>query len=415
MSLITFLFRVDDTPALRSAGDRVVAAYKGVAVVILNTLVLLTFLELAAIGISKIWNLPSRPADEGPASPRENVSYYASQDWAAQYWHEFKLTSGVRYSPYVVWRRRAPFKGTTININEDGIRFTPGADCSSNSYKVFAFGGSTIWGTGSPDWGTIPAYLQAGLEALRGKPVCVVNFGESGFVSTQEVIQLLMELESGNIPHLVLFYDGVNDVVAAYASGRPGVHLNLSDIAARYDNSKSSSAFVEWIKTSHLFSLFEILAAGLRRESKTSPTLITYETMGISATALSRSVAQVYLSNYKIVKALAQDYRFQYFFFWQPVIWTGEKLLTSEEQAMKLRVDPALIRLSDSVYQAIELATATSNYENLCYMARIFDNYNSQIWIDALHVTPVGNRLIAQDILDVVTARNQEHKIKRGT
>lgn len=39
-----------------------------------------------------------------------------------------------------------------------------------------------MWGTGSPDWGTIPAFLQSGLQALKGGPVCVVNFGESGWV-----------------------------------------------------------------------------------------------------------------------------------------------------------------------------------------------------------------------------------------
>jgi hypothetical protein len=99
--------------------------------------------------------------------------------------------------------------------------------------RVFAFGGATMWGTGSPDWETIPAYLQAGLEARRGKPVCMVNFGESSFVSTQEVIQLLLQLESGNVPHLVIFYDGINNIYAAYQSGQAGVHENLDPIAAK--------------------------------------------------------------------------------------------------------------------------------------------------------------------------------------
>ena len=67
------------------------------------------------------------------------------------------------YYPYVGWRR-APFKGTTIEIDQNGIRVTPGADCSAKSFKVFTFGESSMWGTGSPDWGTIPAHLQRGLE-----------------------------------------------------------------------------------------------------------------------------------------------------------------------------------------------------------------------------------------------------------
>src|SRR2546421_467749 len=80
---------------------------------------------------------------------RETVSYYASQDWAEQFWHEFRLTRKQRYYPYVGWRR-APFKGRTIEIDQNGIRVTPGADCRAASFKVFTFGGSTMWGTGSP-------------------------------------------------------------------------------------------------------------------------------------------------------------------------------------------------------------------------------------------------------------------------
>src|SRR6266849_4077207 len=141
--------------------------YQGVAILILNTLLLLSCLEVTAIGVFKIWSVVSKPA-ETEGSPREKVSYYASQDWAAQFWREFNLSRSTRYHPYVLYRR-APFKGETININDAGIRLTPGADCSAGagSYRVFTFGGSTMWGTGSPDWGTIAAYLQAGLERLK--------------------------------------------------------------------------------------------------------------------------------------------------------------------------------------------------------------------------------------------------------
>ena len=392
--------------------QQIARLYKGAAILILNTIVLVACVELAALSVFKVRGV-SNPGEQQVVNPREKVSYYTSQDWAVQYWHEHKLSDVQRYHSYVIWRR-APFKGRTINIDPQGVRLTPGANCSANSYKVFALGGSTMWGTGSPDWGTIPAYLQAGLEAPRGKPVCVVNFGESAFVSTQEVIQLLLQLESGNVPHLVLFYDGVNDEYAAYQSGRPEVHMNLSAISARFEERKSALSFVEWLKTSYSFLLSERLAARLRQEAKTSPKLITYETMGIDSTTLADSVAQMYLANYKTVKALSQEYGFKYFFFWQPVIWFGNKPLTSEEQAIKLGTDPARMRLSNSIYRTIELVASEAEYENLYYLGDIFDKYTSLIWIDGWHVTPVGNQLIAQKMLDVVAARNQGHKVKPG-
>ncbi len=410
----------------RSFGHRLVEAYRKVAVLTLSALVLLALVELVARGVSKTL----RPAEPEVAFSREKVSYYTSQDWAAQYWHEHQQSIRERYHPYVLWRR-VPFKGRTINIDSQGVRLTPGADCSANSYRVFAFGGATMWGTGSPDWGTIPAYLQAGLEALRGKPVCVVNFGETGFVSTQEVIQLLLQLQSGNVPHLVLFYDGLNDVYAAYQSGRAGVHENLDQIAAKFEGGSprirltveeaanvdqlkrfvhqqreetfAKSLLPTWADTLYTFSLLKSLVAKLGVEAQNSPKPLTYETRGIGVTTVSNSVVQNYLGNYEIVSALAQKYGFNYFFFWQPVVSIGEKPLTREEQNMKrqLELQPGLSKLYDVVYRTMELEC--SKYANLYYLANIFDKYNSQIWIDEWHITPVGNQVIAQKMLDVVT------------
>jgi lysophospholipase L1-like esterase len=382
--------------------QRVAAFYRGVAILTLNTFVLLACLEVAALGVSKIWSVVSNPA-ETEGEPREKVSYYASQDWAAQFWREFKRSRPTQYYPYVLWRR-APFKGTTININQDGIRLTPGADCSAGSYRVFTFGGSTMWGTGSPDWGTIAANLQAGLEVLKGRPVCVVNFGESGYVSTQGVIELLSQLESGNVPNLVLFYDSTNDIYAAYQSGRAGVHQEFDRIAAKFKGENRAHPFVEWIKKSYSFSLLRLVVASLKPVSQTSLKVVNYETMGIDLTTLSDSVVQTYLNNYKIVAALAQGYGFQYYFFWAPAVYFGEKPLTSEEQEIKNGIeDPALLKLYDSVFRKIELMAP--EYGNLYYMTHIFDGYKSLLWIDGTHTTSVGYQLIAQKMLEVVTKR----------
>ena len=289
---------------------------------------------------------------------------------------------------------------------------TPGTDCSAKSYKVFAFGGSTMWGTGSPDWGTIPAYLQAGLEALRGKLVCVMNFGESGFVSTQGAIQLILELRSGNVPDLVIFYDGVNDVYAAYQSGRP-THQNFKHIATKFENSEKRTSLVDWIITTNSFRLLQRAATKLRHDPSKSSNLVTYKTMGIDTATLSDSVVERYISTYEIIDALAQKYGFKFVFFWQPNIAIGEKPLTSEEQEMRHRMDPALVALHGSVYRRVR--QVATNYENLYYIGGIFDSLNSGIWIDAFHVTPEGNQLIAQKMLDVARRAIKDNKIKRET
>ena len=86
-----------------------------------------------------------------------------------------------------------------------------------------------MWGYGSPDWGTIPAYLQARLNE-EDSNACVVNLADVAYNSTQEVIQLLLELQSGNVPDMVIFYDGVNDISSARITGEATQHLYFDQI-----------------------------------------------------------------------------------------------------------------------------------------------------------------------------------------
>jgi len=401
---VTLLSRVSDMQSLQSVGQRIAGFYKRTAVLALNAVVIFACMDLLARALLKGQDLLMLPNQQRVIDDREKSSYYTTQDWAIQFWNEFALSRNHLYHPYVLWRR-GPFTGRTINIDRDGIRSTPGAQCTAKSFKVFAFGSSSMWGTGSPDWATIPAYLQAGLEKLRHGPICVVNFGENGYVSTQSLVQLLLELQSGNVPDLALFYDGQTDVYSGYQSGRAGLHENLDSITARLERSEPPiNPLIILLKSSHLYALLQGLVARLTEKPQTSPALITYETMGIDAATLSNSIAQRYLSNYKMVDALAQKYGFRYFFFLPPHISDGEKPLTSEEEQIKRGVEPALAKLYRSVYQTIELVAP--EYKNLFVMVNIFDRYKPLLWIDDSHVTPVGNQLIAQEMLKVLTARN---------
>jgi hypothetical protein len=312
----------------------------------------------------------------------------------------------------VGWRR-APFKGQTIEVDQNGVRWTPGADCGANSFKVFTFGASTMWGTGSPSWGTIPANLQKGFEQLRQGPVCVMNFAESAYVSMQSVIMLQMQLQSGNVPDVVLFYSITDDIYAAYQSGRAGVPENLDQIVARFEGRWESSIFVDRLRSTHSYSLIDKLMGKLtianpQQKEPTPRKLITYESMGIDAAKLSDLIVQDYLETYKIVRGLAREYDFKYFFFVPPIVSLGNKPLTLEEQEMKQRLEneTAFYKLCTSVYQTIERESA--KYRHLYLMTHIFDHYDSLIWIDEEHVTPIGNQWIAERMLDVIQGRSAQ-------
>ena len=377
----------------------------------LNALIVSVCFELGARGVFKIVSVISQPTERlvGEGDLREKVSYYSSKDWAERYWYEMRLSRTQRYYPFVGWRR-APFKGETIEIDQNGIRLTPGGDCGATSFKVFTFGASTMWGTGSPTWGTISANLQKGLEKLRPGPVCVMNYAESAYVSTQDMIMLLLQLQSGNVPDVVLFYNLTEDIYAAYQSGRASVPENLDQIAAKFERRPEPSTFVDWLRSTYSYSLINKLVDKLTIANANPHELVTYESMGVDVAKLSDLIVQEYLGNYKIVGALAQKYGFEYFFFLPPIVALGNKSLTPEEQEMKHRMEAeaAFYKLYIAVYQTIE--KNASKYQNLYPMTHIFDHYDSLLWIDAEHVTPIGNQVIAERMLDVIQERSSDKK-----
>lgn len=373
-------------------GKKIVNFYRGVALILLNTLVLLACLELGAI-------IVARSLQQVKSAEIQNLPYYAAQDWTQVYWQEAKLAENYAYKPYTIWRH-LPFVGQTVNINQEGIRQTPGAECSVGAYKVFTFGGSTMLGWGSPDWGTIPAYLQTELEDQIEGPVCVVNLAEDGYVSTQSLVGLMLQLQAGNIPNLVIFYDGVNEVIAAQESGQPSAHVTLAKIADRFE--QRDHPLVTWGKSTRMYTVLQHWANRLNQQGNNNTAEDSSRPgIGTDTSNLAASVAETYLSNYKIVGALAREYRFDYFFFLQPHLAVEGKTLTTEERNMRSSIDPTLVVLAKAVYDNIALKAP--NHEYFWDLTDVFKEEESQIYIDDVgHITPEGNSLVALEMLSLI-------------
>ena len=400
----------------RNLAHRFAAIYLAAAILGLNAVLLFAGLELASMAAMKtrLWLITREPVLVGEGAARERVSYYKTQDWGQLYWHEFLLSRKQRYYPYVAWRR-APFAGQTINIDDHGIRQTPGADCRPGAYKVFAFGGSTMWGTGAPDWGTIAARLQGRLEERRPEPVCVTNFGETGYVSTQSLVMLLLQLKLGNVPNAVVFYDGPNDVYAAYQAGRVGVHENFYQIAALFEEPLKGESFRELLQNTYSYAVVDALVGKFTsRREQPQVTVMNYQSIGVDAAALGDMVVQNYLSNYTMVDVLARRFGFETFMFIQPILSMGNKPLTQEEQQMKwtYESDRALAKLDAAVYRAFDLEA--SRNERLTYLANIFDETPVALWIDDSHVNPLGNDLIAETMVDAIMAKRPARRTARS-
>ncbi len=330
-------------------------------------------------------------AAAGKIAPRLRVtlSQYEGKDWLKTMRREEVATSRYFYQPYVVWRRR-PFEGKTISIDESGLRRTVHSHCDSSSYTVFMFGGSALWGSGSPDWGTIPSWL-AKLFEDEGRPACVRNFGESGYVSGQEITQLILALKQGHKPDLVIFYDGWNDISARYQTGVPDAHANLYDIKQKFEVAPLLLALSE-TNTARLYDRFAT-ALGVHESSLERHRVM--DAVGPS-NAIASSIRVQYLRNMEIVDALSKSYRFRYAIFWQPMILAEKKSLSGQEKHIleESAAHPKLVDLTQNTYRLMHDTEA----KNFFYFGDVFKDRTDSVYVDWVHIDPDSNGFIAMQM-----------------
>jgi hypothetical protein len=361
---------------------------------------LLVFLGIATEVIS-IAILSFFPQGREPAGL--DHSYYKDKPWAAEYFKEVQLTYRNQYRPYVVWRR-APFKGKYINVDENGMRRTVNPDCSPAARQIWMFGGSSLWGMGSPDDQTIPSVLSREYARSSG-PVCVTNFGEAAWVSTQNVIQLEIALKhASRPPDFVLFYDGPADIAEVDQYGNADVHISFErtrQLLEAGQNRRSQLAYLKETGTYRLIATVMEKVAAMKTRS--APTRHPARNLD----SLAKITVENYRANMKVLESLSAEYGFQYISFWSPWILIGNKPLCSPERSILdsiTKATPYLPELSRKTYDMM-FSVPDPHIINL---SDTFDLTTSDTYLDRGHVTPDGNRLVALRILDVLKKSDRE-------
>lgn len=201
---------------------RLTQLYRTVALIVLNTLILLLLLNASLLAFFLI---------KDRLTAKENRALLISEDRMAALQKVYpnlhreqiqalitEMTSFLRtyvYDPFTELKER-PYAGKYLNEDENGFRRIkyqgPWPPDSGKYFTVFLFGGSTTFGFGVPDEQTIASYLQEYLsEAGLDRAVRVYNFGRTSYYSTQERILFERLITAGFIPDLAIFIDGLND------------------------------------------------------------------------------------------------------------------------------------------------------------------------------------------------------------
>ena len=319
---------------------------------------------------------------------------YAGAPWVVGYFEE-DANLRARWNPYTYWKM-APFDGRYIHIDDDGRRHTV-LSANSDGPRVFMFGGSTMWGTGSRDAYTIPSQVAAAL-GRHGVRANVVNFGEIGYVSTQEVLSLVLELREGNVPDVVVFYDGINDVTSAIHNREAGIPHNEYrrraefNLLSRHRTDDYNREFVSrWINDSATVRVVRALFYRIGPKE----TVARVKPVGHrTGTDISAGVANAYVKNIEIVQMLARRYGFTTLFYLQPVIF--DKTALSPYEEMQLEAAMPYRDFFESCYAAITQKTAhAAGFRDI---SGILADREEPCFLDFMHVDEEANGVVAEAI-----------------
>lgn len=340
-------------------------------------------LSIVALGVVE---LGARALSKTPTpGPRATADALKAQPQAEEMLAE--IYSGqiqTQFAPYVHYRL-GPYPGSHISIDARGLRSIPGTRTSTHGPTVWMFGGSTLWGMGARDAETIPAQLAAAL----GPEVRVISFAQVGYNSTQGVLTLLLELQRGPAPDVVVFYDGVNEVLPALKLGEVGVSLDVPRRAQEFNITRPGE----------LARLWSAALSGAARESK-----VVRWVLGPQARApvaqiddvplMAARVVDAYAANVKAVQGMAQRFGFRTLFFWQPTVFSKAQRSADEATAAGTRADFA------PLYAATRDQLPEADLLGVVDLSEVFGDSEQAVFFDFCHVNEAGNRIIAQAMLE---------------
>ena len=315
---------------------RLLCAYRGVAVFLLNTTVVFVLLNLLLYGALR-WAGVVRPAPGRPPALAPEAQEALIRTGAAQGWFREKepffpklnaeqvtalmleaYTRSFVYEPFTELRER-PFHGRFVNVDENGFRWSKGQGRwppDRGDPSVFVFGGSTTFGYGVPDDETIPSHLRDFLVSILGRRVWVYNFGRGYYFSSQERALFEKLLLAGHVPEIAIFIDGLNDCY--YANGEPEwaerLRHAMTDAAAPEEHGLGTILQGLPIARSAAW-LRERLAGPSGRDGgpRGQPS------GGEDMTPPMRRVVTRFLGNERMIEAIGAAYGVRTVFVWQPV------------------------------------------------------------------------------------------------
>lgn len=321
-------------------------------------------------------------------------NYKDDRETALKHFTEYDNITKGYYESYYVWRR-PEMKRETINISADGIRHTFQPEGADPTKTIAFFGGSTMWGTGAPDEGTIPSFFARAMPSYEA-----INFGETGYTAHQSLNLFMRRLYEGFRPDVAVSYDGVNDVWNKCQRGHTPYSHNreyemrtiLKEGSA--DNPESFGFLVQ-----PLINFAGKVSRTLASRQISSGARSLYDCDEDPEKA--EQIARFLLADWKMMKMLVEDYGGTFIAILQPQAHGSETRLDhldlDESQGRQYAaVYPKVLELLPKEFPELE--------ENFVDLRHALD-HDDYFYIDWCHLSPNGNEIIAKEMVALVQQR----------
>lgn len=324
----------------------------------------------------------------------------------------------AEYRSFIGYRRQ-PFEGLTVNIDDNGFRTSTNHKMNDS---IWFLGGSTMWGTGADDARTIPSNFAK----ITGENV--LNLGESSFNSFQELNQLIILLSQGYRPKAVVFYDGVNDGGSFCNNESHAVvnHAYTSRFAALHENYKISQKklknrkFIDFrllLRSTEEFLLMPLTffkaLNELNKQKNNAQTITPFNEYKLEKKLkfcdnpmIANGAAKITITMWRSAANILNSLDIPYLLVLQPTA-----AFHPEQYRLDHLTDFAkkYIVNTQGSYE-MYYPTLKDRFKEECHefyscdsfvdLSKIFFDNHVPIFIDHCHVSPIGNRLIAEQIAE---------------
>ena len=282
----------------------------------------------------------------------------------------------------------------TININSHGFR---GHDFSEkkdlDTYRIFIVGGSTIFGSGTTsDDTTIPSFLQKKFEAIHSdQKIEILNAGIGSAYSYSEkylIENYLIKFQ----PDLIIIYSGGNDANNRYGVEYTVPGIPISQLIPYVDTTDSVGLAKKFIKEINYRSPFVLMKIYKGMEQNFTPSEST-----------TNQVQELWTTRMGEICKANNDVGIKTIILVQPMLGSGNKQLSTDE---KILLENYGAYMEDTLDILNKIAGSLVELENICHgtydLRMIFDDVKEPLLFDHVHVTDLGNEIVAEEIYEIL-------------